>query len=57
MSRITARQKRRQLETRGWSDRRILQYMSDWNYRIQPTSNSKGVGRGSREVGAEGKRT
>jgi len=29
--------KRRQLRNRGWSERRIEQYMKDWRFHIPPT--------------------
>lgn len=46
MNRPTARQKRRQLEARGWSEKRILQYMKDWGYTIKPTRNPKSTKNG-----------
>lgn len=48
---MTAREKRKQLEARGWSELRIAQYMKDWRYIIKPTRHPKGVGRGSHPVG------
>ncbi len=29
--------KRKQLEARGWSDKRINQYLKDWRFHIPPT--------------------
>ena len=30
-------EKRKQLERRGWSEARIVQYLKDWRFHIPPT--------------------
>jgi hypothetical protein len=39
--------KRSQLEAKGWSRRRIDQYLKDWQWNVGWTTNPKGVGKGS----------
>lgn len=34
---MSDKQKREQLKRRGWSPRRIEQYMKDWKFHIPPT--------------------
>jgi len=41
--------KRHQLEAKGWSRRRIEQYLKDWQWNVGWTTNPKGVGKGSRQ--------
>lgn len=43
--RMTEAQKRAQLERRGWSERRIRQYMRDWRFHIPPTKSPHGRNR------------
>lgn len=40
--RPTAEQKIKQLRGRGWSERRIEQYMKDWRFHIPPTRSPHG---------------
>lgn len=39
---LTAEQKRAQLKARGWSEKRIDQYMKDWKFHIPPTRSPHG---------------
>jgi hypothetical protein len=43
---ITEKKKREQLRRRGWSDRRIEQFMKDWRFHIPPTKSPHGTKNG-----------
>lgn len=42
MSRPTPEEKIAQLRARGWSEKRISQYMKDWKFHIPPTRSPHG---------------
>ena len=46
---MTVDQKRKQLQAKGWSDKRIEQYLKDWTWKIPKNFGPKAFGEGSRE--------
>lgn len=44
---MTREQKRKELEARGWSPKRIEQYLRDWRFYIPRSFNPKSQSRGS----------
>jgi len=43
--------KRRQLQRRGWSPKRIEQYLKDWKWKIHPPLETRGNARRPKAVG------
>lgn len=43
---MTVDEKRKQLERRGWSDKRIEQYLKDWRFKVPWSSNPKSQAHG-----------